>query len=61
MCWTCVDESKTGKCFCFAGAALLCVKEHVQSDPRLQAESDAPWELHSEDSGHLTGWEWILD
>lgn len=44
-----------------AGAALLRVEEHVQSDPWLQAESHAPWELHSEDPGHLAGWERILD
>lgn len=37
------------------------VKEHVQSEPWLQAESDASWELHGEDSGHLPGWERILD
>lgn len=46
---------------CSAGAALLCVQEHVQNEPWLQAESDASWELHDEDSGHLAGWEWILD
>lgn len=44
-----------------AGAALLRVEEHVQSDPWLQAESDASWELHGEDPGHLTGRERILD
>lgn len=44
-----------------AGAALLRVKEHVQSEPWLQAESDASWELHGEDPGHLAGWERIVD
>lgn len=43
------------------GAALLRVEEHVQRDPRLQAESDASWELHGEDPGHIAGWERILD
>ena len=49
------------QCCSSAGAALLCVEEHVQSDPGLQAEGDAPWELHGEDSGHLARWERILD
>lgn len=53
-------ESKL-KGFPSAGAALLRLQKHVQSEPWLQAESDASWELHSEDSGHLTGWERILD
>lgn len=44
-----------------AGVALLRVEEHVQSEPRLQAESDASWELHGEDPGHIAGWERILD
>lgn len=44
-----------------AGAALLRVEEHVQSEPRLQTESDASWELHGENPGHLSGWERIMD
>lgn len=58
---TCPNLSVLFSLFCSAGATLLCLKEYVQSDPWLQAESDASWELHGEDSGHLAGWEWILD
>lgn len=44
-----------------AGASPLCVQDHVQDDQWLQAESDALWELHSEDPSYLAGRERILD